>query len=180
LASGLTLLAVLGLIAYLVPLDALSVVRSRFDNWLDPWPAASSSGFQTVQSLLALSAGGILGQGVGQGFPTYIPVVHSDFSFAAVAEEWGLIGTLSVIMCLAVWMQRALRLALTASRPFLSFLAAGIAALVAVQSLIIMGGVTRLFPLTGVTLPFLSYGGSSMAVSCMMMGLLLKLSGEAY
>jgi len=177
-ASGLALLVGTTVLASLLPTEQLDIVRLRLDTWLTPWPQARESAFQIVQSLLALAAGGLAGQGVGQGFPTYIPVVHSDFVFAAVAEEWGLIGALSVLLCMSVLLYRGLRLALLAQHPFQSFLAAGIAALIGIQSLIIMGGVTRLLPLTGVTLPFLSYGGSSMLVSFMMVGLLLKISGD--
>jgi len=148
------------------------------DTWLNPWPEAQGRALPLVQSLSALAAGGVLGQGVGQGYPTYVPVVHSDFAFAAVAEEWGLLGALAVLACLAVLVYRGFRLALLARRPFLAFLAAGISALIGVQSLIIMGGVTKLLPLTGVTLPFLSYGGSSLLVSFVMVGLLLKVSGD--
>jgi cell division protein FtsW (lipid II flippase) len=177
--SGLVLLTATVAAAYLLPLDELSIVRLRIDTWLHPWPEAQGRAFQIVQSLLALAAGGLLGQGVGQGFPTYIPVVHSDFAFAAVAEEWGLVGALTVVLCLTVLVYRGLRLAILARRPFPAFLAAGISALLGIQSLIIVGGVTKLLPLTGVTLPFLSYGGSSMLVSCMAVGFLIKTSSEA-
>lgn len=176
--SGLALLVGMVGLAYFFKLEALEIVRLRIDTWLNPWPEAQGRAFQIVQSLLALGSGGVLGQGVGQGFPTFIPVVHSDFVFAAVAEEWGLLGALVVVFCLGLLVFRGLRLALLARRPFMSFLTAGIASLIGIQSLIIMGGTTKLLPLTGITLPFLSYGGSSMLVSCMMVGLLLKVSGE--
>jgi cell division protein FtsW (lipid II flippase) len=177
-ASGLALLVGMVALAYWLPVDELDIVRLRVDTWLNPWPEAQGRAFQIVQSLLALAAGGVLGQGVGQGYPTYVPVVHSDFAFAAVAEEWGALGALAVLACLAVLVYRGFRLALLARRPFLAFLAAGISALIGIQSLIIMGGVTKLLPLTGVTLPFLSYGGSSLLVSFVMVGLLLKVSGD--
>jgi len=176
--SGLTLLVGMAILAYLLPLDELNVVRLRVDSWLNPWRDAQGSSFQIVQSLLALASGGLVGQGVGQGFPTLIPVVHSDFAFAAAAEEWGLLGALAIVVCLAVLVYRGLRLALLVRHPFSTFLAAGIASLLGTQSLIIMCGVTGLLPLTGVTLPFLSYGGSSLLVSSMMVGLLIKVSRE--
>ncbi len=176
--SGLVLLIALVAIAYLLPLSELEVVRLRLSTWWDPWRDAQGSGFQIVQALLALSAGGLVGQGVGQGFPTYIPVVHSDFAFAALAEEWGLVGTMAVLACVLVLVSRGMRLALLARHPFLTFLAAGISAFVGIQTLIIVGGVTKLIPLTGVTFPFLSYGGSSLMVSFLMVGLLIKVSGE--
>lgn len=173
-AGGLGLLLLASFFAYY----AFDVVALRVDAWLNPWPDADNRAFQIVQSLYAVAAGGVLGQGVGQGFPTYIPVVHSDFAFAAIAEEWGLVGSLSVVACYMVLAQRGLRLALHASRPFHRYLAAGITVLFVAQALLIMGGVTRLLPLTGVTLPFLSYGGSSMLISSIMVGLLLYLSAD--
>lgn len=173
--EGLALLLIAGVIAYF----AFDVVKLRVDVWINPWPEADSRAFQIVQSLLSLSAGGVFGAGVGQGSPTYIPVVHSDFVFSAIGEEWGLLGTLAVTGCLALLVLRGLRLAAQMqTRPFRAFLAAGISVTFATQSLLIMGGTLKLIPLTGVTLPFLSYGGSSLLVSFIMIGLLIVLSGE--
>ncbi len=169
---GLVLLLAAGVFAYF----AFDVVALRVDAWWNPWPEAADRAFQIVQSLYALAAGGILGQGLGQGFPQYIPVVHSDFAFAAIAEEWGLIGSLTAVACFMILAQRGMRIALMQTRPFRRYLAAGITILFAAQSILIMGGVTRLLPLTGVTLPFVSYGGSSMLVSSIMIGLLFYLS----
>ena len=170
--GGLSLLLLAGVVGYFL----FPVVALRIDTWLNPWPEADDRAFQIVQSLYALASGGLLGQGVGQGFPDYIPVVHSDFAFAAIAEEWGLLGSLGVLACFALLAYRGLRLALLAKRPFHKYLAAGITILFSAQALLIMGGVTRLLPLTGVTLPFVSYGGSSLFMSSIMMGLLLYLS----
>jgi cell division protein FtsI/penicillin-binding protein 2 len=117
-----------------------------------------------------------MGQGIGFGFPNYIPVVHSDFVFAAIAEEYGLIGSVVVVACFALLAQRGIRIATLASRPFQTYLAAGIVILFSTQTVMIMGGVTRLLPLTGVTLPFVSYGGSSLLISSVMLGLLLFMS----
>ena len=169
--GGLLLLA--GIFAYF----AFDLVALRVDAWWNPWPDADDRAFQIVQSLYALAAGGILGQGVGQGFPTYIPVVHSDFVFAAIAEEWGLVGSLGIVVVFTLLAHRGMRLALLAKRPFQRYLAAGITILVSAQAFLIMGGVTKLLPLTGVTLPLISYGGSSMLISSAMMGLLLYISG---
>jgi cell division protein FtsW (lipid II flippase) len=177
-ASGLILLVVMAVVAYQLPMPQLDVVRQRIDSWLNPWPDARGGAFQIVQSLLALAAGGLIGQGVGQGYPGYIPVVHSDFVFAAIGEEWGLIGTLAVLACVVVLVYRGLRLAIGARQRFLTYLLAGIATLIGVQTLIITGGITRILPLTGVTLPLLSYGGSSLLVSAAMIGLMLKGSSE--
>ncbi len=171
--GGLVLLLLAGVIAYqLFPLVAL-----RVDAWWNPWPEANNRAFQIVQSLYALASGGVLGQGVGQGFPDYIPVVHSDFAFAAIAEEWGLIGSLGIVALFALLAHRGMRIAMLRKRPFQTYLAAGITILFSAQALLIMGGVTKLLPLTGVTLPFVSYGGSSLFISSVMAGLLLFLSG---
>lgn len=172
LLLGGALLLVASLIGYLV----FDVVALRVDTWWNPWPEADNRAYQIVQSLYALGAGGVAGQGVGQGLPTLVPVVHSDFVLAAIAEEWGLLGALAVVVGLAVWVQRGLYIALRAADTFHFYLAAGLALLLGAQTLLIMGGVTRLLPLTGVTLPFLSYGGSSLLVACVMTGLLLHLS----
>lgn len=172
--AGLALLAIAGILGYF----AFDVVALRVDAWWNPWPEFDGRAFQIVQSLYALGSGGLLGQGIGQGFPTYIPVVHSDFVFAAIVEEWGLVGGLAVVVCFAVLAYRGLQIALRTRQGFYIYLSAGIAILFTAQSFLIMAGVTKLLPLTGVTLPFLSYGGSSFLISSLMAGLLLFLSAE--
>lgn len=173
LISGAGLVVIAGIVAY----SAFDVVRLRVDIWLNPWPEADGRAFQIVQSLLAFASGSVFGQGVGQGWPTYIPVVHSDFVFAAVAEEWGLLGIIAVVTCIAVLVTRGLMTAVRLQRrSFLALLAVGLSMMIATQSMLIMGGVLKLVPLTGVTLPFLSYGGSSLLASFVMIGLLLRLS----
>ena len=176
--SGLLLLAAAGVFAFFA-FDA--VVAPRVLTWLNPWPNVSDRAYQVVQSLYAQAAGGIAGRGIGQGFPDYIPVVHSDFALAAIAEEWGLVGSLSVIAAFAILALRGLRTALLAlqgvsPRFFHAYLAAGLVVLFSVQTVLIAGGVIKLLPLTGITLPFISYGGSSLVVSGVMVGLLLYLS----
>lgn len=171
---GLGLLLIAGIIAYF----AFDVVALRVDAWWNPWPDADDRAFQIVQSLYALGAGGITGTGVGQGFPTYIPVVHSDFAFAAIGEEWGLIGSLGTVACFLLLVHRGVHIAMRARRPFHFYLSVGISLLFGIQAFLIMAGVTKLLPLTGVTLPFVSYGGSSLLVSSIMIGLLLYLSAE--
>ncbi len=173
LGAGLILLGLAGIAGYWL----FGVVRLRIDTWWNPWPEADSRAFQIVQSLLAVAAGGVLGQGVGQGAPTFVPVVHSDFVFAAIAEEWGLFGGLGILACLTLLVARALRLAIAnVQHPFRSLLAAGIGVALGVQSLLITAGVLKLLPLTGVTLPFVSYGGSSLLTGFVMVGLLLRIS----
>ena len=170
--SGLLLLA--SVIGYL----AFAVVALRVDSWLNPWPDASGAAFQIVQSLYALGAGGISGSGAGLGFPTYIPVVHSDFAFAAIAEEWGMIGAVAVLLCFAFLAQRGLRIAVQSRRPFRMYLVTGIVVLLSMQAFLITAGVTKLLPLTGVTLPFVSYGGSSLLMTGVMAGLVLHISTD--
>jgi peptidoglycan glycosyltransferase len=172
--AGIVLLLVAGAVGYF----AFDVVALRVNAWWDPWPDAHDRAFQIVQSLYAVAAGGLFGQGAGQGFPDYIPVVHSDFVFAAIVEEWGLVGGLGLVGCFALLTHQGLAIAARAARPFHTYLAAGIALVLALQSVLIMGGVAKLLPLTGVTLPFLSYGGSSLFVSYVMIGLLLHISAE--
>lgn len=173
--GGVALLLIAGFIGYY----AFDVVALRVDAWYNPWPDADDRAFQIVQSLYALAAGGITGQGVGQGFPDYIPVVHSDFAFAAIAEEWGLVGSITVVGCFAILAYRGMKIASQARRPFHLYLAAGITVLISAQSFLIMAGVSKLLPLTGVTLPFVSYGGSSLMISSIMLGLLIYLSYES-
>ncbi|MCU0511003.1 MAG: FtsW/RodA/SpoVE family cell cycle protein [Anaerolineae bacterium] len=181
IASGQTLILVSGgvliVAAAAVAYRLFDVVQLRIDIWLNPWLDPDGRAFQIVQSLMAFGSGGIFGQGVGQGAPDFIPVVHSDFALAALAEEWGLLGVVVVIVCVATLVMRGLRIAVsTQERPYYALLAAGLSLLIGIQSLLIMGGVLKLVPLTGVTLPFMSYGGSSLLMSCVLVGLLLRLS----
>ena len=172
---GLLLLALAMVIAY----QLFSVVRLRVDIWINPWDEASGRAYQIVQSLMAFAAGSVGGQGIGQGLPNAIPVVHSDFVFAAVAEEWGLLGVVALVGALLAWVLRGLKIALRHhERPYYALLAVGLTSLIALQSLLIMGGVLKILPLTGVTLPFVSYGGSSLLMSFVVVGMLLRLSVE--
>jgi cell division protein FtsW (lipid II flippase) len=165
------------LVALIVAYRFVDVVRLRTDIWLNPWPEADGRAFQIVQSLLSFASGGVFGQGIGLGSPGYVPVIHSDFIFAAVGEEWGLLGVLGVIVCFAVLIIRGLQLAaMWANSVFRMLLAAGLSVLLAVQSLLIMGGVLKTIPMTGVTLPFMSYGGSSLLINYALIGLFLMLS----
>ncbi|MCY4063802.1 MAG: FtsW/RodA/SpoVE family cell cycle protein [Chloroflexi bacterium] len=175
LIGGLLLVMIAAAAAY----HLFDVVKLRVDIWLNPWPESDGRAYQIVQSLMAFGAGGILGTGVGLGSPGYIPVVHSDFVFAALAEEWGLLGVIGVLSCFAVLTLRGLSIGLTHSgRDFHKLLAVGLTMMLVVQALMIMAGVLKLLPLTGVTLPFISYGGSSLLVCFVMIGLLLRLSAE--
>ncbi len=159
-----------------------SRVALRVSIWLDPWaPEQADRAFQILQSLYAFAAGGVVGQGLGQGLPTLIPAVHTDFVYAALVEEFGLIGGVALLLLFGLLIYRGILLAQRTSAagsgsPFESLLAGGIAALFAIQTWVIMGGNAKLIPITGVTLPFLSYGGSSLLTVFIATGLLLNIS----
>ncbi len=173
MAVGALLVLAAGAAAYVV----FDVVRLRVDIWLNPWPEATDRAYQIVQSLMAFAAGGTIGQGIGQGAPGFVPVAHSDFVFAALAEEWGLLGVVALLALFATYALRGMRAGIArADSPFRVLLATGLGLLIGIQALLIMGGVLKLIPLTGVTLPFVSYGGSSLVTSFIITGLLLRLS----
>ena len=153
-----------------------SHVRVRFNIWLDPWSDPSGSAYQVVQSLFAFGSGGVWGAGFAHGHPNLIPEVHTDFIFAAIAEELGLLGSLGVMLVFALFFYRAIRIALACREETRILLAAGIAVVFLLQAFIIIAGVTKFLPLTGITLPFVSYGGSSMIASFMLLGILTVLS----
>lgn len=174
LIVGSLLLIIGSSISYLM----FDVVRLRVDSWIDPFVDPSGRSFQIVQSLIAIANGGLIGRGIGFGSPTVIPVVHSDFVFAALIEEWGLLGGVAVIAALAVFVLRGLRAAALATTTYRSLLAGGLSMMIGLQSILIIGGVIKALPLTGVTLPFISYGGSSLLINFVIVGLLLKLSND--
>jgi cell division protein FtsW (lipid II flippase) len=155
-----------------------SVVTVRVETWLDPWATASTTGYQLVQGLTALAAGGLFGAGLTYGYPGYVPAVHTDFMIAAIGEELGLAGTLAVVGLYVVLIHRGLRVAMQAADPFAALLAAGLTSVIGIQALVILGGTLKLIPLTGVTLPLLSYGGSSVLANFVLLGLLLAVSAE--
>jgi cell division protein FtsW (lipid II flippase) len=156
-------------------------VQQRVDIWLDPFRDPSGAGYQVVQALYAFARGGILGTGLGNGLPTVggrlpIPAIHTDFPLAALGEELGLIGILAILGVYLVVIVRGLRIAASAADDFRALLAAGLSLVVGVQAFIIAAGNLKLIPLTGITLPFISYGGSSLLANALVIGLLLALS----
>ncbi|MCS7246733.1 MAG: FtsW/RodA/SpoVE family cell cycle protein [Anaerolineales bacterium] len=155
------------------------VVRWRVEAWVNPYLDPTHRSYQIVQSLIAIANGGLFGRGLGLGYPEQVPVPHSDFIYAAIMEETGLIGSIALLGCLALLTLRAILTAMRNQDRFQRLLAIGIAAYFGGQSILIIGGNLRLLPLTGVTLPFLSYGGSSLVVSGIMLGLLLQISHSA-
>ncbi len=174
-----------GLVLFLVGAallySQLGHVRTRVDIWLDPWADPLGRGYQVIQALYAFGRGGVLGTGLGAGLPTVgdtpaIPLVHTDFTFAAVGEELGLMGALALGCLYLVVAERGLRIAARAPDEFQALLAAGLTLVIVLQAALIMAANLRLVPLTGVTLPFVSYGGSSVLTNALVIGLLLALS----
>ena len=153
-------------------------VRVRFDIWLNPWQDPNGMAYQVVQSLFAFGTGGVWGTGFGYGHPGFIPEVHTDFIFAAIAEEMGLIASLMLMACYVMAFWRGICIALSCPQEKELLLAAGCSALLLMQAFIIIAGVTKFLPLTGITLPFISYGGSSMVSGFILLGMLLSLSKE--
>ncbi len=182
LASGRRRMLLLSLAAILLGVLAgyqlYNVVRVRFEAWLDPWADASGHSFQIIQSLMAYAAGGVFGRGPGLGSPSVVPVAHSDFIFAAIGEENGLLGVIGVLVAYLLLVNRGLKIALSAPQRFQRYLAAGVSSYFAVQTVLIAGGTLRLLPLTGVTLPFMSYGGSSLVTSLAALLILLFANRE--
>jgi peptidoglycan glycosyltransferase len=154
-------------------------VQVRVSTWLDPWPEAQSAGYQIIQSWYAFGTGGAFGTGLGLGNPDKIPNAATDFVFSAVGEELGLLGTLALLAAFLLLVGSAFRIAVDAGRLFPKLFAAGLATILGLQTVIILGGVTRLIPLTGITLPFVSYGGSSLVANFVVVALLLRVSDES-
>ncbi|HEX4979048.1 MAG TPA: FtsW/RodA/SpoVE family cell cycle protein [Acidimicrobiales bacterium] len=154
-------------------------VQSRVEIWLDPFQDVSGRGFQLVQSLFAFGSGGVAGRGISLGSPNRIPAVTTDFIFAAIGEELGLVGTTAVVIGFLLMVGVGLRIAVQARNDFEKLLACGLTVILAVQTFIILGGVTRLVPLTGITLPFMSYGGSSLLANYVLLALLLRVSSDS-
>ncbi|MDO8672227.1 MAG: FtsW/RodA/SpoVE family cell cycle protein [Dehalococcoidia bacterium] len=158
----------------------VSTVQHRVDTWLDPWSQAAGSSYQIVQGLIALGSGGLLGSGLGFGQPTWIPAVHTDFVLAAIGEEMGLLGATAVLALYMLLCYRGYRIAIIARDSFDRMLAAGLTTVVAVQTIVIVAGTLKLIPLTGITLPFISYGGSSLVTNFIIVGLLMRISHKSH
>jgi cell division protein FtsW (lipid II flippase) len=174
LLASTAALVLAGLLGYF----AIAIVQSRLADWLNPWNDPSGRSYQVIQSLLAIGNGGTFGRGPGIGSPGLVPVAISDFIFSAIAEENGLLGTMGLLIGIGLLLARGLRAALRAPDRFRRLLAGGLTAYLGIQSLLIIGGNLRLVPLTGVTLPFVSYGGSSLLTSFIAVGLLLMIGGQ--
>jgi cell division protein FtsW (lipid II flippase) len=173
---------VAGMLAFLLGAAALfpffSHIQVRLAIWYDPWADPMYTGYQMVQALYALAYGGYTGTGFGKGDPTMIPESHTDFVFVAISEELGMVSALGLLLCYLLFALRGYQIALHIRDGFQQLLAAGLITAIAVQALIITAGTTNLVPLTGITLPFISYGGSSTLVNFAMVGLLLRISAR--
>ncbi|MDI6871344.1 MAG: FtsW/RodA/SpoVE family cell cycle protein [Bacillota bacterium] len=165
---GLLLAALGGLAAY----RWVPHVRLRIALWLDPWADLHGRGYQMVTALFSLAAGGLWGTGIGLGHPALIPAVTTDFALAAWAEEWGLVGTAALVTAFLALVARGAQLAVSAPDDYGLLLGAGLTTILAVQGATILGGVTRVIPLTGVTMPFFSYGGTAAVTDLLIMALL--------
>ena len=171
---SIALLAVAGVACY----QLFGHVQTRVNMWLDPWSDASGGGYQIVQSLYSLADGGLTGTGIGKGMATLIPVVSSDFIFSAIAEEMGLLGASGILMLYLLLGVRGFATAARAKSDTSAFAAVGLTSAVVFQAFLIVGGVTKLLPLTGVTLPFVSQGGTSLLACFIIVGLLLRAGDE--
>ena len=154
-------------------------IQIRFNTWIDPFKDAQDTGYQLVQSIYSLADGGLAGVGIGRGMATMIPVVESDFIFAAIGEEMGLLGGAAILLLFMLFAVRGITTAARAKSDLSAFCASGLTAAISFQAFMIVGGVTRLIPLTGVTLPFMSQGGSSLLASFVIVGLLMRAGDEA-
>jgi cell division protein FtsW len=184
-ATGRRSYVLLGILLFIggsyVAYNLFGHVRTRVDNWIDPFADPTDAGYQTVQALHAFGRGGLFGEGLGQGLPVIdgrlpIPALETDFIFAAVGEELGLLGAFALLALAMALVFRGLRVAMLARDDFSAMLAVGLTTSLGLQTLIIVAGNVKLIPLTGITFPFVSYGGSSLLASFVVVGLLLSVS----
>jgi cell division protein FtsW (lipid II flippase) len=175
LFGGFSLFATGAIIAF----RTFDHVQTRVDIWLDPWTDAQGKGYQIIQSWYAFAAGRLGGTGLGLGAPDKVPLAETDFIVSAIGEELGLLGTIALVATLMLLVGSGFRIAVDSRREFNQLFCAGLAVILGMQSFIIIGGATRLIPMTGITLPFVSYGGSSLVANFAIVALLARASDEA-
>jgi cell division protein FtsW (lipid II flippase) len=168
-------LVIVGTVGYFT----LPIVRTRLDVWLNPWVDTQNASYQLVQSRIAIAAGGISGSGPGLGSPYLVPIAVSDFIYTVIAEEFGLIGGASYLILLLLLVIRGINIAMRSKTSFGRYLAFGLSAYIALQTIIIISGNLGLMPITGITLPFTSYGGSSLVTNLIAVAILLRISTES-
>jgi cell division protein FtsW (lipid II flippase) len=159
-------------------LKVIGHAKSRVQSWLNPWPHATTTGYQIIQGTFAIAAGGLFGEGPGQSNASHLPEASTDLIFAVIADELGLVGASALLFGYLLMVGTGLRVAMRCDRPFEKLLATGLSLIIGVQTFVIVGGVTRLIPLTGITLPFVSYGGSSLIANYILLALLLRISHD--
>lgn len=157
-----------------------SHIQVRFDIWLDPWSDPDGKGYQILQSLFAIASGGLFGRGIGLGSPGSIPLAHSDFIYASIIEELGIFMGIAVSLLYLIVFYRGLKISLSQPRPFYKVLALVISMIFASQAAIVIGGVLKVIPLTGMVLPFMAHGGSSLLASFVMLGVLQYCSSRRF
>jgi cell division protein FtsW (lipid II flippase) len=172
--SGIVLVAIGGVLAY----NSFWHVQRRIEAWLDPFGHYQDAGYQTVQGLFAMGSGSLTGSGLGLGRPDLIPAATTDFIFAAIAEELGLAGSVAIIAGFALLVGVGFGIAIRSKDRFRKYLAGGLTVVIALQAIIILGGVLRLMPVTGITLPYMSYGGSSLVANLVIIAILVRISHE--
>ncbi len=182
LATGkrrvLLISAALIILAGILGYSFYNLVQSRIESWLTPWYDPLGKSYQIIQALLSIASGGVLGHGPGLGVPGVVPVAHSDFIYAALSEELGLMGGIALLLLYCLLIYRGLLISIQSKNKYQVYIAFGISVFFAVQALLIIGGNIRGLPLTGVTLPFVSYGGSSLLTSFISVGILLIISNQ--
>ncbi len=176
-ATGFTVL--FGILGASVSYRLFDHVRARVAIWQDPWATYSTSGYQIAQGLMAIASGGLWGLGLGQGSPKSIPAYHTDYVFAVICEEFGILFGIAVIALYLLLVVRGILIALNAKDRFSMLSAFGASALLGIQTFVIIGGVIKLIPLTGITMPFVSYGGSSMIACMALIGVLQGIAGKS-
>lgn len=174
LAAGLGIIVISALVGYFL----IDLVRIRFQGWVLPWSDTQAGSYQITQSIIAIAAGGLTGTGIGLGNPRLIPISHSDFIYSAIVEETGLFGAIALVMLFAIILFRGFSIAIKATNLYYRYLAAGISLFLTSQAILIIGGNIRLLPITGVTLPFLSYGGSSLLITFLSACILLVIDSD--